>query len=60
MQEVNVGNQPFVSLILKIIALAAGVAVIVLSILGEATARNLSTFLGIGLFCLALWALNKS
>ena len=57
--EVNVSNQPFVSLVLKGLALAAGVAVVVLGILGTADAKANVTLLGIGLVCLSLWALQK-
>lgn len=52
-------NQPIVPLILKGIALAMGVAAVVLNILGTGSASTLITLLGIGLFCLALWALQK-
>jgi len=54
-----VNNQPIVPLILKAVALAMGVATVVLSILGAASADTLITLLGIGLFCLALWALQN-
>jgi len=47
------------SLILKGVALAMGVAVVVLSVLGSSSAETLTTLLGIGLFCVALWALQK-
>ena len=57
--EVPMGNQSILSLILKVVALAMGVAVVVLGILGTATPTTLITLLGIGLFCLALWALQK-
>jgi hypothetical protein len=52
-------NQPFVSLVLKAIAMAMGVAVVVLSILGTASPDTLITLLGVGLFCLAIWAFQK-
>lgn len=52
-------NQSLTSLILKGIALAMGVATVVLSILGSTTPATLATLLGVGLFCLALWALQK-
>ncbi len=52
-------NQPLLSIILKGIALAMGVAAVVLSILGSSSPNTLLTLLGIGLFCLALWALQK-
>ena len=54
------GNQPLMSLILKGIALAMGVAAAVISILGTGSPNTLITLLGIGLFCLALWALQKA
>ncbi len=53
------GNQPLMSLVLKGIALAMGVAATVISILGTGSPNTLITLLGIGLFCLALWALQK-
>ncbi|HMK07742.1 MAG TPA: hypothetical protein VK449_01805 [Anaerolineales bacterium] len=52
-------RQPIVPLILKGVALAMGAAAVVLGILGTATPQSLVTILGIGLFCLALWALQK-
>lgn len=52
-------NQPLMSLVLKGIALAMGVAAVVLGILGTGSTTTLATALGIGLFCLALWALQK-
>jgi hypothetical protein len=52
-------TQPLSSLILKGLALAMGVAAVVLSILGTATAATLVTLLGVGIFSLALWALQK-
>lgn len=52
-------SQPMMSLILKGVALAMGVAAVVISILGTGSAATLVTLLGIGLFCLALWALQK-
>jgi hypothetical protein len=53
------GNQPLMSLVLKGIALAMGVAAAVISILGTGSPNSLITLLGIGLFCLAIWALQK-
>ncbi|HET7011830.1 MAG TPA: hypothetical protein VFI11_13720 [Anaerolineales bacterium] len=52
-------NQPLMSLILKGLALAMGAAAVVISILGTGSAETLITLLGIGLFCLAIWALQK-
>jgi hypothetical protein len=51
-------GQPTVPFILKAVALAMGVATVVLSILGTTGGETLSTLLGIGLFCLALWAMQ--
>ena len=53
-------SQSIISLILKGIALAMGVAAVVLSILGSATVESLITLLGIGLFSLALWSFQRS
>lgn len=53
------GNQPLMSLVLKGIALAMGVAAAVVSILGTGSPNTLITLLGIGLFCLTIWALQK-
>jgi hypothetical protein len=47
------------SLILKGVALVLGVAAVVLSILGTASPSTLINLLGIGLFCLAAWALQE-
>ncbi len=52
-------TQPLSSIIFKALALAMGVAAVVLSILGTATPQTLVTLLGIGLFSLSLWALQK-
>lgn len=48
-----------ISLVLRAVALAMGVAVIVLGILGVADTDTLITLLGIGLFTLALDALDR-
>jgi hypothetical protein len=48
-----------ISFILRAVALAMGVAVIVLGILGTADTSTLITLLGIGLFTLALDALDR-
>jgi hypothetical protein len=53
-----VNSQPIIPLVLKAVALAMGVAVVVLSVLGTANGGTSTTLLGIGLFCLALWALQ--
>ena len=50
--------QETINTILKAIALGMGVAVVVLSILNVATAETSITLLGIGLFSLALVALQ--
>ena len=52
-------SQPLSSVILKALALAMGVAAVVLGILGTTTPTSLATLLGIGLACLAAWALQK-
>ena len=48
-----------VSLVLRAVALAMGVAVVVLNIMGAAEADTYVTLLGIGLFSLALDALSR-
>jgi len=48
-----------ISLVFRAVALAMAVAAIVLSILGNADATTLLTLLSIGLFTLALDALDK-
>jgi hypothetical protein len=48
-----------VNLILKGVATAMGVAVVVLSILGSATVETLVTLLGIGLFALSIWSFQN-
>ncbi len=53
-------NQPLMQLVLKGVALAMGVAVVVLGILNTASVQTLVTLLGIGMFCLALAALQNS
>lgn len=53
------GNQPIMNLVLRGVALAMGVAAVVLSILGSADNGALITLLGIGLFAIALDALNR-
>lgn len=58
--EVKMSNQPLMSLVLKGIALAMGAAAAVISILGTGSPNTLVTLLGIGLFCLAIWALQQS
>ncbi len=46
--------------ILKAIALAMGIAVVALNVFGSGTVDTSITLLGVGLFCLALWAMQKS
>lgn len=52
-------GQPILPLVLKSLALAMGVAAVVLNILGSTSADTLITLLAVGLLCLALWALQK-
>jgi hypothetical protein len=49
-----------ISLVLKAVALAMAVAVVVLGILDVVQAETSITLLGIGLFCLALDGLDKA
>ncbi len=48
-----------ISLVLRCTAVAMGVAVTVLTTLGELEVQNGMTLLGIGLTCLSLWALEE-
>ncbi len=57
--EVNMEKKPLLSIILKGLALAMGVAAVVLSILKASSPNSMITLLGIGLFSLAIWALQK-
>jgi hypothetical protein len=52
-------SQSVTSIVLKGVALAMGVAAVVLGILGATSVTTIVNLLGIGLFCLALWALQK-
>jgi hypothetical protein len=52
-------NQPIMSLILRGLAIAMGVAAVVLGILKTTDALTLTTLLGIGLFALGVDALNR-
>jgi hypothetical protein len=52
--------QSIISLILRAVALAMGVVVVVLSILGEVSVESSITMLGIGLLMLAIDSLSKS
>ncbi len=51
-------NRKLVNLILKGVAVAMGIAVVVLQMLGAATVSTLFTLLGIGLFTLSVSALQ--
>ena len=53
-------SQSIINLTLRGIALAMGVAAVVLGILGTATVDSLLTLLGIGLFSLALWSFQRT
>jgi hypothetical protein len=53
-------NRTLTNWILSGVATAASVAVVVLSILGEASTESMVTLLGIGLFALSLWSLQKN
>jgi hypothetical protein len=48
-----------VDLVFKAVALAMGVAVVVTNIMGVMEAKGQVLLLGIGLFCLAISALDK-
>jgi len=52
-------NQPLFNLILRGVAVAMGVAAVVLNILQAADASALITLLGIGLFAIGVDALNR-
>jgi hypothetical protein len=52
--------QSIISLILRAVALAMGVVVVVLSFLGEVSVESSITMLGIGLLTLAIDSLSKS
>jgi len=51
--------QALISLILRGIAVAMGVAAVVLGIKGGTNVETLVALLGIGLFSLSLWALQQ-
>jgi hypothetical protein len=53
-------TQPLMQLVSRAVALAMGVAVVVLSILGTVPLQTSVILLGIGLFALALAALSQS
>lgn len=48
-----------INLVLKAVALAMGIAVIVLGILGAVSPTAQISLLGIGLFALALWSFRE-
>lgn len=52
-------RQQIIQLVLKAVALAMGVASVVIGLLGAAPAETIVILLGIGLFCLALAALDQ-
>jgi hypothetical protein len=52
-------NKHLVNTVLKAVAVAMGIAVIVTSLLGVLTSQTADTMLGIGLFVLAITALQK-
>ncbi len=52
-------TQSMVDLILRAVALAMGVAVVVLAILGSASFQTLAILLGLGLFAIALWSFQS-
>ena len=58
-EKTKMQNQPLSQIILKGLVLAMGAAAVVLGILNTASAQTLITLLGIGLFCLALAALQN-
>jgi hypothetical protein len=53
-------DQPIMPLVLKAVALAMGVAVVVMSVIGAGTQETHLMLLGIGVFCLGLWALQMN
>jgi hypothetical protein len=52
-------NKHLVTTVLKAVAVAMGIAVIVTSILGVLTSQTADMLLGIGLFALAIAAMQK-
>jgi hypothetical protein len=57
-QQVNIGS--IVDLVLRAVALAMSIATVVLGLLDAASLETRMTLLGIGLFALALAALQKA
>lgn len=47
-----------ITLVFKAVALAMGVAAVVLNLMGVASTQMLTLFLGFGLFCLAVTSLE--
>ena len=56
--ETTKSTAQIVNLVLKAIALAMGVASVVLNIMGTDTLQGTGTLLGLGLTCLAITALQ--
>ena len=52
--------QPIINLVLKAVALAMSVAVIVLGMLGQVSVESSISLLGIGLFALAIVSFSNS
>jgi hypothetical protein len=52
-------TQSTIGLVLRAVALAMGVAVVVLAILGSASLETLATLLGLGLLAIALWSFQR-
>lgn len=52
-------KQPILNLVLRAVAVAMGVAAVVMSVLGTTDASTLITLLGIGLFAIGIDALNR-
>lgn len=59
MNSTKTNASEIISLVLRAVALAMGVAVVVLGILGAVQAETSIALLGIGLFALALDALDR-
>jgi hypothetical protein len=57
--ETTNSKSPSMNLILKAIAVAMGVAALVLNLLGTATLQGTGTVLGLGLACLAIASLRQ-
>ena len=57
--EENKGEKRIINLILTAVALAMGVATVVLSIMGELTMTDIGSMLGLGLVCLSINTLDS-